>query len=352
MALFFVYTIVVFLLGSVMFFNYAMKREACLVLADTPEMIVQRTVAGRHDLVPVRYAEEIVKIRGVSSVSARLWGYYYDPQSGANYTLMVRENLASDIGNIVIGSGISRSLQVYQGDMMTFRTFRGDPETFEIKDIFSSKSELVSSDLILISEHDFRNLFGISGDYATDLVLKVKNPRELKTIAEKIVDRFPDTRPITRDEILRTYDSIFDWRSGMMVIILFTSVLAFIIFSWDKASGLSAEERKEIGILKAIGWETSDVIVMKFWEGLVVSLSSFFSGVILAYVHVFFASGLFFEHALKGWSVLYPSFRLTPFIDPYQIATLFFLTVVPYTVATIIPTWKTSTVDPDSVMRL
>jgi ABC-type lipoprotein release transport system permease subunit len=35
------------------------------------------------------------------------------------------------------------------------------------------------------------------------------------------------------------------------------------------------EEKREIGILKAIGWETSDIIRMKFWEGLVVSLSSF-----------------------------------------------------------------------------
>ena len=85
----------------------------------------------------------------------------------------------------------------------------------------------------------------------------------------------PDTRPIVRDEILRTYDSVFNWRSGILVVILSGAVMAFIIFAWDKASGLSAEERKEIGILKAIGWETSDVILMKFWEGAVISLSSF-----------------------------------------------------------------------------
>jgi lipoprotein-releasing system permease protein len=173
----------------------------------------------------------------------------------------------------------------------------------------------------------------------------------LTTIATKIVQLLPDTRPILRDEILRTYDAIFDWRGGMIMVILFGAVMAFIIFAWDKAAGLSAEERREIGILKGIGWETSDVLMMKFWEGVAVSLTSFLLGVLLAYVHIFFTSSTLFEPALKGWSVLYPSFRLTPFINAYQVGTLFFLTVVPYTVATIIPSWRAATIDPDSVMR-
>ena len=136
-----------------------------------------------------------------------------------------------------------------------------------------------------------------------------------------------------------------------MIVILLGSVISFVILSWEKAAGLSLEEKREIGILKALGWETSDVLLMKFWEGVVVSLSSFLFGVLLAYLHIFFSSSALFESALKGWSVLYPDFKLTPFIDAYQVGTLFFLTVVPYTIATIIPTWRTSTIDPDSVMR-
>ena len=137
----------------------------------------------------------------------------------------------------------------------------------------------------------------------------------------------------------------------MIIVILSAAVLAFIILAWDKATGLSAEEKKEIGILKALGWETSDVLLMKYWEGVVVSLSSFILGLLLAYMHIFFTSSVVFEPALKGWSVLYPDFRLTPFINAYQVAVLFFLTVVPYTVATIVPSWRAATIDPDSVMR-
>jgi len=71
------------------------------------------------------------------------------------------------------------------------------------------------------------------------------------------------------------------------------------------------------------------VLLLKFWEGAIVSLSAFLCGVNLAYCHVFFFSASLFEHPLKGWSVLYPQFKLTPVIDPYQLAVLFFLTVVP-----------------------
>ena len=58
----------------------------------------------------------------------------------------------------------------------------------------------------------------------------------------------------------------------MMVVMLGVAVLSFVIFAWDKATGLSAEERKEIGILKSVGWETADVLLLKFWEGAVISL--------------------------------------------------------------------------------
>jgi ABC-type lipoprotein release transport system permease subunit len=350
-ALVIVYTLVVFLLASVMFYTYSLKKEASIILKEAPEMIVQRTVAGRHELMPIEYMDPLEDIPGVSSVKARLWGYYYDQISGANYTLMVSEAETLSAGTIAIGEGISRARLATEGDTIEFRTYKGIILELEVKRLLSSESALISSDLILVSEEDFRNLFGVSKEYATDLSLKVRNVRELPTIAVKIAEFYPDTRQILRDDILRTYDAVFSWRGGLLIVILVGALLAFIILAWDKASGLSAEARREIGILKAIGWETSDVILMKFWEGLVVSLSSFLAGLVLGYVHVFFTSAKLFEPVLKGWSVLYPRFRVTPFIDGGQIASLFFFAVIPYTVATIIPAWRAAIVDPDSVMR-
>jgi ABC-type lipoprotein release transport system permease subunit len=314
-------------------------------------MTVQRLLAGRHDLIPVAYGKAIARIRGVDSVEGRLWGYYYDPVVGANYTLMVSRRSPPTAGTIVIGKGISRQRMVFEGDLLSFRAHDGAVRNFQVQGVLSSESELVSADLILMAEEDFRDLFGVQGPYATDLAVTVKNPRELVTIARKVSELLPDVRPIIRDEMMRTYDAVFDWRGGIIIVLLTSTLLAFAILAWEKASGLSAEERREIGILKAIGWETTDVILMKVWEGFAISFFSFSLGILLAYIHVFFGSAFIFAPALKGWSTLYPDFRLIPFVDPYQIGVLFFLTVVPYTVATMAPSWKAAIVDPDTVMR-
>ena len=84
LALISVYTFVVMLLASVVFFTGALKKEANQVLMEAPEIVVQRQTMGRHDLIPISYAERIKRISGVVSVKERLWGYYY--MAGANYT--------------------------------------------------------------------------------------------------------------------------------------------------------------------------------------------------------------------------------------------------------------------------
>jgi cell division protein FtsX len=351
LALLLVYTLIVFLLASVMLFTQSLRREAALVLAESPEVILQRLVAGRHDLMPADYLDRIGRIRGVSAKYGRLWGYFYDPAVRANYTLMVPPDRQIAPGTVVIGPGIARARGLGVGDWISLRSAAGEPFALKVADLLDSRTELVSADLMLIGAGDFRRFFGIPADRYTDIVLTVRNPREVRKVAEKLVLALPDTRPILREEVLRTYDAVFGWRQGMVFVLLAGAVLAFVIFAWDRASGLSAEERREIGILKAVGWETGDLIRMKLWEGAILSAGAFLLGYLLAYVHVFYLSAGLFEPVLKGWAVLYPDFRPVPFVDGLQVATLFCFTVLPYTAATLVPIWRAAVTDPDTVMR-
>jgi ABC-type lipoprotein release transport system permease subunit len=346
-----VYTLLVFVLASVTLYSHALRQEAARVLAASPEVVVQRMVAGRHDLIPPGYLEKIGRIRGVQKKEARLWGYYYDAVTKANYTFMVPAEDAPVSGEIVVGPALERSRGLAQGNGISFRSYTGKLHTFIVANVLPQATELVSADLVLMSEENFRAFFDYPADHYTDIALTVANPQEVKNVALKLAAALPDARPILRDEVLRTYAAIFDWREGIVLALLSAAILAFGILAWEKASGLSAEEKREIGILKAIGWETGDVIKMKFWEGLLISVTAFLAGFVAAYVHVFHFAAALFEPVLKGWAVLYPRFQLAPHIDGVQVATLAFFTIVPYAAAVLVPIWKAAITDPDAVMR-
>jgi ABC-type lipoprotein release transport system permease subunit len=346
-----VYTLLVFLFSSVLLLSQGLRREAALLLQDAPEVIVQKLVAGRHDLLPAAWLEPLRRIRGVSRVEGRLWGYYYDPAVKANYTLMVAPERGLAVNDILIGASLARVRQLGIGDYLSLRTTLGQPLPLKVAGVLDSASELLSADLMLLSEAGYRQLFNLPLDIYTDAVLTVRNPREARTVAGKIALALPDSRPILREEILRTYDAVFHWREGMVFITLGSLLLAFMILAWDKAAGLSAEEKREIGILKAIGWETGDILRMKLWEGALLSLTAFLAGYTLAYWQVFYGGARLFAPVLKGWAVLYPEFQLTPAVDFSQILALLAVTVLPYLVATLIPGWRAAISDPDAVMR-
>ena len=351
LSLLLVYALIIFLLGSVLLFAGAIRKTAAEVLIDGPEMTIQRIIAGRHDFISLRCIDSIQDIRGVRSVRPRLWGYHFHPASGANYTLMVAPDFEYGPDQVIVGAGVARSWSGIAQDRLYLVGFDGRAHLLKIADILDAGVDMVAADLILMAESTFREITGVPEGYATDLAVEVRNPRECTTIAEKVVRLFPETRPILKAEILRTYAAVFDWRSGYVVVLLAGSAFAFFIFAWDRAVGLSASERREIGVLRAVGWDVTDILILKWWEGGVISLTAFFLGMIGAYLHVFWASAPLFGHALKGWAVLYPEFRLCAYPEPYSIGALFFLSVVPYGFVTLIPAWKAAVTDPVSVMK-
>lgn len=346
-----VYTLLVFVLASVALYTHALRQEAARVLERSPEVILQRMVAGRHDLIPPGYLEKIGRIRGVQAIEGRLWGYYYDPVVKANYTFMAPAAEQVKPGTLVVGPAVARSRGLAPGNTISFRAYSGKLFAFTVAGVLPHSSELVSADLVLMSEADFRAFFEYPAGHHTDIALSVANPLEVRTVAAKLAAALPDSRPILREEVLRTYASVFDWREGIVLALLSAAIFAFAILAWEKASGLSAEEKREIGILKAIGWETGDVIKMKLWEGGLISLTAFLVGFVAAYLQVFRFGAPLFEPVLKGWAVLYPRFELVPVIDGLQVATLFFFTIFPYMAAVLVPIWRAAITDPDSAMR-
>ncbi len=350
-----VYTLLTTVLASVLLLGSAMRREAAAMLQDTPDVVLQGMRMGRHEMSRAADVDKLVGLRGAHAVQGRLWGYLYDTASGANYTLQVPAAPASSLvlakGEVVLGEGVARLRQVQVGGPVFLVSPSGVALNLKLKAVLPAATALVSSDLVLLSEADFRRFFQLADDEYTDIALRVRNPKEIAKVAEKAGIALRQHRVITREDLLRTYEAIFSWREGMLLALLSGALLAFAILAFDKASGLSAQERRDIGILKAIGWDTGDILRMKLWEATLVSLTAFALGLGLAYVHVFVFSAPLIEAVLKGWSVLYPRFALTPTVDGLQLATLALLTVLPYLAAVTVPVWRAASADPDAAMR-
>ncbi|WP_020677448.1 ABC transporter permease [Geopsychrobacter electrodiphilus] len=357
-----VYTLMIAVLSSVLLLTEALKSEATATLAGGPQLIVQRLMAGRHELIAVAEIDKLAKIPGVKGIKPRVWGYYYDSLTKMNFTMQGIDTAASQLSLLsgrlprgedecAIGAGIAENRRIGLEDDLILIDNATLGRSFTVTGVFTAASDLLTQDLIVMPTETLHQFFGMPEGYATDLAVEVYNSNEINTIAGKIKLALPDSRPITQSELLRTYHAVFDWRGGMLLALFSSALMAFCILAWDKATGLSAGERREIGILKAVGWDTSDVLLLKLWEGLALSLLAFLVGYLMAFVLVFFWGAPLLGSVLRGWSVLFPALHPTPFIDPYQIATLAFLTIVPYVASTVIPAWRAAVTDPDEVMR-
>jgi hypothetical protein len=366
-----VYAAVVALIAAVMLSADSVRREAALVLRDSPAVLVQRTQAGRFAPVPVAYVDALAGLRGVQSVEGRLWGYYYDPVLRATLTVMVppaRSGRAVPEGRVRIGAAVARVRRLRAGERMALVTTgdavpAGVPERaapsaafvrvmlLVVSEVLPEESEGLTADLVLLNEADFRTLVDHPAGFFTDIALEVAHPAEHSTVAAKAAARLRDVRTIVRDDVARTYASVFGWREGLVLVVLASVIGAFALFAFDRASGLSADETREIAILKAVGWDAGDVMRMKAWEGAVLSATAFGLGYLAAYLLVFYAPVGIFDGALRGWTVLRPRMALAPAPDAFRVATLFILSVVPYTAAALVPVWRAAVAEPDSVMR-
>jgi len=365
-----VFAVVIFLLASFQMLTGALTNSAEAVLENTPEITIQKMSAGRQEAIPLAYIETLRSIYGIRAIIPRVWGYYFDESKLANYTILALEtegmpggsrlNLTVDNGNfpekmasgtVVIGRSVLDILGL--GERRVFSLFRPDLslKSFSVVGLFSQQTDLLTNDLIVMNLHDAGDLFGIPASMVTDLCVYVSNPAEIENIAKKIAVLLPDTRVLTKTQIQKTYQVVFSWRSGFASICLLTALIAFAILAWDKASGLSPEEKREIGILKILGWETGDILAIRFWESTLVSALAFIIGCTAAYIHVAFLDASLLKPVMVGWSVIHPPFRLLPAVTLADLLLIFTFSVLPYLGATVIPAWRCSTVPPDSVIR-
>ena len=367
----FIFTVLIFLLSSVLFISDSIKLELNSVVKSLPEITLQRFIAGKQSDVPSSRAEELLVIEGVQNATPRVWGYYYFKAAGVNFSVVgidtfeeqykeslqtvvnqIDFNLIEKNGAMIVGEGVKKVLEEnYYKDFFNFVTGDGKWKKVAIGGVFSSHISLEANDMILLPKNTAYEIFGMDKKMATDIVVKVNNPKEIPTVVAKINQLFPDMRTLTRDDIRVSYQNIFDYKSGFFLSLFLICAFTFFIIIFDKASGLSSEEKKEIGILKAVGWSMDDIIKEKFYESFIISFCAFILGLCLALFFVYFLQAPLLRDIFMGYSKLKPAFILPFSFNVEMLCLLFLLSVPIYIAATLIPSWKASIIDADEVMR-
>lgn len=365
--IFMIFGVVIFVFASFQLMTRGLTEAARELLQDAPDITVQQMSAGRQVALDASHVDELHSLFGVNRIVPRIWGYYFDEGNGANYTVvgldlqsLAKEQLppleegrhpaGGHSGEAVLSRSVKESMGL--GSRRSFSLFRPDLSmaSFTTSGTFSESASLATADIVLMSLADSRDLFAIPEQFVTDLMVYVTNPREIDTVASKIAERIPGSRVLTRKQIMKTYTVVFSWRSGFGGICLLSSLLAFVILAYDKASGLTREDLREVAILKILGWQATDVMAIRFWESGIVSMLALMLGYMLAWVHVVWWQGFLFRPLLLGWSVLRPELHIVPSFHHADLLMIFAISVLPYLCATVVPAWRSGMVRPDTVI--
>ncbi|MCX6052077.1 MAG: FtsX-like permease family protein [Campylobacterales bacterium] len=366
-----VFIVLTFLLTSVFFITNSIKYELNATLEALPEITIQKTKGKKHYDIDVKEVENILAIKGVSDAVARVWGYYYFENMKVNFSLVgvdAYENqyknslekivhkfdlgTAENNASMIIGVGVQKSMnESYYKEYFNFIKSDGSLKKVAIAGVFDGDTQLESNDMIVMSKESVREIFDMPESKATDIVVKVANKNEIATVASKLKLMYPNSLIITKNDLKVSYQNIFNYKSGIFLALFIISLFTFFIIIYDKVSGLSSEEKREVGILKALGWRVDDVLKEKFYESFIISLFSYSVGVGVAIAFVYIFGAPLLRDIFIGYSELKPSFEL-PFIFDFQTLFLvFFLSVPIYIAATIIPSWRVATLEADEVIR-
>ena len=125
----------------------------------------------------------------------------------------------------------------------------------------------------------------------------------------------------------------------------------FIMILYQRYSMISSADKKEIGILRSVGWSIKDILKLKVLESFIVALAAFIIGVIIAYLYVFMLGAPVLGALFFGTSNLPVNISLTPVFDPGLFSTLFLFYMVPFISAVLIPVWKIAVIDPVESMK-
>lgn len=370
-AIFIISILIVFLISSVLFVSNSLKKEVFSTLNNQSDFIIQKTNNGKIFDTPISWVEDFSSINGVKNVQQRVYGHYYFMPENVYFTIvgvdLFEENTNKNIkellsvlnisnflqnDSMIIGNGIKKIFDKYHYfDSYDFKLL--DKQSLNVK-IFKDlpqEANLVANDLIIMDINLAKKILNINEENSTDIVLNVPNDLEKQNIKEQLILKHSNIRILQKESLKKEYENMFNYKGGIFLVLFIVVIFTFILILYQRYSMISSSDKKEIGILKAIGWSIKDIIKLKIIENFIVGFMAFIIGVIFAYIFVFILNAPILKNIFIGFSNVQNDFILNANIEFTTIVTLFLFFIIPFLSAILIPVWKIAVIDANESMK-
>jgi len=367
----FISTILVAIISSTLFITDSIKRDTFLTLEPQSDFIVQRYKAGKVLNTPSEWVDEFSEINGIESSTSRVYGiHFYEPSEsyfmivGIDFfdvnTLKSLHNLFENIDvaeflskdNMIIGSGVQELFDYYE--YKGYYNFR--PPDRSIKKVyfhstFPKDTQIITNDMVVMDINLAREILGLEDNEITDIAIEVPNPLELEMIKTKLIISHFDMRIISKEDIKKYYENLFNYKGGVFLALYLISLLTFLLILYQRYSTVIHSDAKEIAILRISGWKISDVIWLKLSENFIIAVSSYMLGVIFAYIYVYVFNAPLIKEIFLGFNNLKNSVAFSPNIDISSLVLIFLIFIIPFMLVILIPVWRIAISEPAEVMR-
>jgi len=359
--------------SSVAFMKDGLARDGQLSLKYAPDLTVQGIVAGRQAFIETSNIGIIRGIGGVNDVVPRIWGY---GNVGNNLLVILGIDLRVTTINpaepyplesgvflnpqrnntVVIGKAVADLLDARVGSILTILSESNQARQYDVIGVFNSESSIYNADMILMNINDARSFFKVPDDKVTDLSVHV-TPTDpgnyvplLDYVAREISGR-PNVRVLTKDVLLKAQETTYGARSGFFSVVWYIILIAVALIAFNQTVVVGHESKFEVGLLKALGFSTSDIIKVRLIESAILGTLAGSIGLTLGIVYDAVLNAPVLRDFMLGWAVLYPTFTVPVYISAQTVLLAYAITIVPILFATVIPSWLNATVDPDIAMR-
>ena len=370
-AIFIISILIVFLISSVLFISNSLKKEVFSTLNNQSDFIIQKTNNGKIFDTPISWVDDFSSINGVKNVQQRVYGLYYFMPENIYFTIVgvdlfeehtnknIKEllsilNISDFLRNdsMIIGNGIKKIFDKYHYfDSYDFKLL--DKQSLNVK-IFKDlpqEANLVANDLIIMDINLAKKILNIDEENSTDIVLNVPNDLEKQNIKEQLILKHSNIRILQKENLKKEYENMFNYKGGIFLVLFIVVIFTFILILYQRYSMISSSDKKEIGILKAVGWSIKDIIKLKIIENFIVGFMAFIIGVVFAYIFVFIFNAPILRNIFIGFSNVQNDFILNANIEFTTLITLFLFFIIPFLSAVLIPIWKIAVIDANESMK-